>query len=279
MSLQQDDFKEIDDFYAWIRDYWADLSRSETGEITNVLNFGYWQSEDDDLFNAQMAFFKTVTEMLSPESGAEGAEIGCGIGGFASRLLQQYDVHLTCFDLLDSHLAMSRQFAEKYGVADRLKTIQGNSMDMADFADNQLDFVYCIESSFHYDEKQKFVDAVYRVMKPGGIFVYADISCEDNSKISFKSGNHFSSKGELDQYVEQAGFRINQHMDIGRQVYKPLRQFVKAFNSKQGENVAPGEKKKRSRVGRYWELVLNNYAQLNDKDMMGYQIYALAKPE
>jgi len=32
-------------------------------------------------------------------------------------------------------------------------------------------------------------------------------------------------------------------------------------------------------VGKYWDLVLNNYTKLFNKGLMGYQVYKVQKPE
>lgn len=275
MNPRQEDSAQINHFYRWIRAYLADLSRAADGELSHAINFGYWAPDCRNLFDAQMAFFLLVVDMLSPlPPAARGVEIGCGIGGYAVRLLQTCPVHLTCYDLLEEHLGLTRQLAEARGVADRLTTIQGNSMQMDTFADDSLDFAYCIESSFHYDEKQKFFDEVRRVLKPGATFVYADISCEDTARVTFKSGNHFSARAELDAYITNAGLVIVEHRDIGDQVYLPLQRYTAYFNDELLGEPAGSDKAK---VGKYWDLVLNNYTKLYNQELMGYQVYKIRK--
>lgn len=275
MNFKQEDSEKINQFYGWIRDYLADLSASPDGELTHAINFGYWPPGSRNLYEAQIAFFDLVVSLLPPLTEADhGVEIGCGIGGYAVRLLEQHPVRLTCYDLLQEHLDLTREYAQSKGVDDRLGTIQGNSMDMSFFADEALDFVYCIESSFHYDEKQKFFNEVCRVMKPGAIFVYADISCENVAKIAFKSGNHFSSKRELDNYITTAGLDIIEHRDIGKEVYEPLQRYTAWFNDEVLQAPAGSGKAK---VGKYWDLVNSNYTKLYRQGLMGYQIYKLTK--
>ena len=213
--------------------------------------------------------------MLSPLSASDrGVEIGCGIGGYAVRLLERTPVELTCYDLLDEHLSLTRSYAESRSVDERLHTIQGNSMNMENFADGSLDFMYCVESSFHYDEKQKFFNEVARVLKPGATFVYADISCEDVSRITFKSGNHFSAKSELEGYITNAGMDIVEHRDIGGQVYEPLQRYTEYFND---ELLSEPAGSSNAKVGKYWDLVLNNYTKLYLQGKMGYQVFKLRK--
>ncbi len=275
MNPASEDSAKIDHFYRWIRTYLADLSQARDGELSHAINFGYWPEGTTNLFEGQMAFFNLVVDLLSPlPENAHGVEIGCGIGGYAIRLLQACPVELTCYDLLPEHLALTRAYAESRGVADRLHTVQGNSMNMDRFADGSLDFMYCIESSFHYDEKQKFFNEVARVLRPGGTFVYADISCEDVSRITFKAGNHFSGKAELDNYLTTAGMNILSHRDIGPEVYVPLQRYTEYFNDELLQD-PPGSDK--AKVGKYWDLVLNNYTKLFHQGKMGYQVYQVRK--
>jgi ubiquinone/menaquinone biosynthesis C-methylase UbiE len=204
LNSQQEGSDQINEFYRWIRDYLADLSRSTDGELSHAINFGYWAPSCKNLFDAEMAFFDLVVDMLSPLApGDHGVEIGCGIGGYAARLLEKHPVNLTCYDLLEEHLSLTRKFAEDKSVADRLTTIQGNSMEMDNFENDSLDFVYCIESSFHYDEKQKFFNEVCRVLKPGATFVYADISCEDPSKVTFQVRKSFFCQRRIQHFYKR----------------------------------------------------------------------------
>ena len=275
MKLTEEEARQIHQFYGWIRDYLADLSRSTTGDLSHAINFGYWPNTCENLYDAQMAFCDLIAELLSPlEEGMHGVEVGCGIGGYAIRLLEKHPVELICYDLLQEHLDITRRYAEKKSVEDRLHTIQGNSMNMESIEDNSLDFMYSVESSFHYDEKQKFFNEVFRVLKPGAVFAYADISCEDISRIAFKDGNHFSSKLELDEYINTAGLTIDQHRDIGEQVYEPLYDYTARFND-EILDAPPGSTK--AKVGKYWDLVNSNYTKLYRQGKMGYQVYRLSK--
>jgi MPBQ/MSBQ methyltransferase len=275
LQAQPEDSAQINNFYRWIRAYLADLSRADGGELSHAINFGYWPDSCANLFQAQMALFELICSLLaSLNENDHGVEVGCGIGGYAMRLLRKYPVKLTCYDLLQEHLNLTRQYAKDHGVDDRLETIRGNSMHMDTFADNALDFMYCVESSFHYHEKQKFFDEVCRVLKPGATFAYADISCENTEKIAFKSGNHFSAKAELDAYITNAGLSIIEHQDIGPHVYEPLYKYTEYFNDELLDAPTGSDKAK---VGKYWDLVNSNYTKLYRQGLMGYQVYKIRK--
>jgi len=261
--------KEIHAFYLWIRDYWGDLSSDVDGTLSHILNFGVWEADTTNLYGAQEVFRQIIVDWLGDlDSDSQCLELGCGIGGFAVKLVAEKKVHLHCLDLLPEHLELSACYADEMDVVEKMTFHQGSSMHMPAFADNSFDCVYCIESSFHYTDKEIFLQEVYRVLKPGGVFVIADITCEDNKKITFKQGNFFPSSAEFSQYFASTGFIQGQYRSVGRQVFAPLLDFVRIYN--QTHN-------KRDKLTKYWERVLTNYVALCNAGLMDYEIYQLKK--
>lgn len=258
--------EQVGDFYAWIRDYWTEMGHDRNGARSGMLNFGLWEKNTETLFDAEENLRKLVANCLGtlpPE--ARGLDIGCGIGGAAIRLLQERDVVLTGLDLVRAQLGIGRESARKAGVADRIEFRLGSSMDMP-FEDGLFDFSYCIESSFHYPDKLAFFRENLRVLKSGAVAVVADITCEDNSLVSFRSGNYFLSAEELRKLMIESGFSVENVIHVGDRVFKPLQAFVAQYSAGQ-----------RDKLRRYWNLVLKNYSTLAARGKMGYEIFTLRK--
>jgi len=260
------DSQEVHDFYAWSRDYWNELSRSLKGNYSHALNFGLWQPETANLYEAQENFRRKIVDLLDEIPATYcGLEIGCGIGGFAVNLVKEKGIHLTCLDLLEDHLALTKLLTIQEGVDSMIRLQQGSS-ETIPFKDNSFDFAVCLESSFHYPDKKRFLQEVLRVLKSDCKFIIADITCEDNARVTFKSGNYFPSNAELKKYIEQTGFTVLSEISIGKNVFVPLQEFTKNFNmDRQGK------------LPKYWELVLGNYAKLSKLNLMDYQIFVLRK--
>ncbi len=260
------DRNEVQNFYNWSRNYWIELSRSSEGEISYALNFGLWTPDTANLYEAQNVFWEKIVTLFGELSEkTHGLEIGCGIGGFAIKLAKEKNIQLTCLDLMSEHLAIAQQHAKQVGVDSQIDFQQGNAISVP-CEDNTFDFVYCIESSFHYPDKQKFLKEIYRVLKNNGIFILADITCEDNRLVKFKKGNYFPSFAEIQAEIEKAGFLISKNSDIGENVFEPLRNHIKNHN-----------KGERSKLAKYWELVLYNYAKLSKQGKMAYVLFQLSK--
>ena len=259
--------RQVENFYAWIRDYWTEMGRHKDGARSGMLNFGLWEEDTATMFDAQENLRRLVANCLGTlPPGARGLDIGCGIGGAAIRLVQERDdVALTCMDLVPAQLEIGRESARKAGVAGRIEFRLGSSMDMP-FRDGVFDFSYCIESSFHYPDKLAFFRENCRVLKPGAVAVVADITCEDNSLVSFRSGNYFYAVAELRKLMIDSGFSVENVIRVGDRVFHPLLAYVEKFNAGQ-----------RDKLRRYWNLVLKNYAALFDHGKMGYEIFVLRK--
>jgi len=262
----RDLLRPVGDFYAWSRDYWIELGRSKDGVSSGMLTFGLWDPGTQSMFEAQENLLQLIVHSLGElPPAARGLDIGCGIGGAAVRLAGERDVTLTCMDLVPAHLEIGRKRAQRAGMAGRIKFRLGSSMNMP-LADESFDFSCCIESSFHYPDKQAFFHENFRVLKPGGVAVLADITCEDNSLVTFRNDNYFIAIEEMQRLIRATGFSVESTENIGDRVFRPLLRYVEKFNAG-----------RRDKLRRYWNLVLKNYAVLSDQGKMGYEVFVLRK--
>jgi len=165
-------------------------------------------------------------------------------------------------------LAQACTQAQALGLASRFTPLQSNAMAVA-LPDACMDFTLCIESSFHYPDKGAFLRENFRVLKPGGSALVADITCANPALVRFRKGNHFASGRAYASWGREAGFTLAHHIDIGPMVFGPLLKHVMAFNAAQAS---------RDRRGRYWEMVLANYVRVQAQGLMGYELLVFQKP-
>jgi ubiquinone/menaquinone biosynthesis C-methylase UbiE len=262
------DESDISNFYKNIRLYWEKLSKSSSGELSCMLNFGYWSNSATSLFQAQNNFLKEIISLLPWNHELNhGLEIGCGIGGISINLLKAHEnISITALDISQDQLNIGKKNAALNNVGDRIKFCHGNAMNLP-FQNNSFDFTVCIESTFHYKDKASFFLENFRILKPGGFAIIADITCEDVDKIKYRHGNYFDSVNNYIDYALKAGFTVELCKDIGEDVFEPLHEYIINFNRLQ-----------RMPSSKYWSVVLNNYSNLSKCGLMGYQVFLFKKP-
>ncbi len=102
---------------------------------------------------------------LDPERRVLDA--GCGVGGTAIFLAEEYGVRVTGLTICEPHVAVATQYAEERGVGHLVEFRHGDFMDLP-FADESFDVVLNHESFCYAEDKPAYLRGVYRVLKPGG---------------------------------------------------------------------------------------------------------------
>ena len=89
----------------------------------------YWPSDDMTLAEAQRAKLAHIAAKLSLRPGHRVLDIGCGWGGMAIFLAQNYDLQVTGITLSEEQAALARERALDAGVADKV------SIELVDYRD------------------------------------------------------------------------------------------------------------------------------------------------
>lgn len=104
-------------------------------------------------------------------TGKKILEVGSGRGGgcdYVARYKMPYQLYGLDFS------AKAVELSKSFYKLPNLSFLEGNSEKLP-FKSNSLDVVYNIESSHCYGNMKAFISEVERVLKPGGIFCWADL--------------------------------------------------------------------------------------------------------
>jgi SAM-dependent methyltransferase len=166
-----------------VREFYDGLSRrlgqSRVGETATFFNFGYISlgSGDQaciDVTEGQLnpVSIRLVCELVGA-SGLHGCrvlDVGCGRGGTAALLAEQFGADVTGVDLAPEAVAFCRQ--RHHHPCIRFEV--GDAEDLH-AESSSFDAVTNIESSHVYPNRNKFYAEVARVLRPGGTFLYTDL--------------------------------------------------------------------------------------------------------
>jgi SAM-dependent methyltransferase len=106
-------------------------------------------------------------------------DVCSGLGGPARHLADRVGCRVTGLDLNAGRVAAARRFAQRVGLADRVRFEQGDALAMP-FAPESFDVVMGQEAWCHVPHKPRLIAECARVLRPGGVFAFTDILRRDS---------------------------------------------------------------------------------------------------
>lgn len=221
--------------------WWYDLlANSYQKPDLQFMNYGF------DDFNSELKplilspedeanrYYIQLYQYVSSSTDLKGKkvlEVGCGRGAGAFFLAKTFSPEeIKGVDLSSENITVANKLYQHHN----LSYLQGDSENLP-FADNSFDVIINVESSHCYGSMTKFMQEVARVLKPNGIFSWADlrpIGDLNKLNISFtKSGLKEIKRKEITANVIRALELVNDTKQnlINTNVPKFLRQAVAEF--------------------------------------------------
>ena len=145
------------------------------GEDGFYLNYGYWEGADS-FADASRALVELVSDTAEMGPGQQVLDLGFGHGQQDFHWLERHDpARIVGLNITPTQVAFARRRAEELGVTDRIDFRQGDAVDLP-FEDESFDKVVAVESAFHFRTRDRFMAEAFRVLKPGGRLVAADVA-------------------------------------------------------------------------------------------------------
>lgn len=134
---------------------------------------------------------KKVVQLVADTQPKTILDIATGTGDLAISFSKLDVDNITGFDLSEGMLSVARKKAAAKNLNDKLSFIQGDSEAMP-FDNDSFDAITVAFGIRNFETLEKGLDEIYRVLKPGGIFVILETSVP--TKAPFKQGYHFYTK-------------------------------------------------------------------------------------
>ncbi|MEM9300563.1 MAG: methyltransferase domain-containing protein [Pseudomonadota bacterium] len=220
------------------------LATTSAGEHGFYLNLGYWNGAET------MVEASDALAMLVAEAGGMGpgdVVLDCGFGFGDQDLLWAQRARpdrIIGLNITGSQVERARQRVAEAGLDDLIDLREGSATAMP-IEDGSIDLVVSLESAFHYRTREDFFREAFRVLRPGGRLVTADIlplppAAElaarlrqrlswwlVASKFVIPKQNAYGLP-EYRRRLAAAGFEVTQLRSIRGAVYAPLHRFIAA---------------------------------------------------
>lgn len=134
---------------------------------------------------------KRVVKIVMQSNPQSVLDIATGTGDLAISF-SEFDIPtIVGFDLSEGMLSIARKKVQKKKNAQLIEFIQGDSENMP-FKDNSFDAITVAFGVRNFENLEKGLSEILRVLKPGGIFVILETSVP--TKFPFKQGYYFYTK-------------------------------------------------------------------------------------
>lgn len=208
------------------------------------MNYGLWDSQGYNLKEANVRLVDYLFDKgfagLPDKKNLNILDVGCGYGEQHSVWNKKIDnsCKLTAIDISEKQIEYARQ---------KNPSVTYEVCDVANistrYTPQTYDTVFCVESAFHYKERQAFFRDVKRLLKKGGRFIISDITLKDSYRPSivdnifidiFSGFLHLPSINMIkaNEWESQLSsqFKVIEFVDITEQTFPPYyMHFVKTY--------------------------------------------------
>ena len=164
-------YQQIQEFYDASSNLWEEV----WGEH---MHHGYYGEDGNYKLDRRQAQIDLIEELLNwsgdftKNRPQNILDVGCGIGGSSLYLAEKFGARVTGITLSPVQANRAKERARAAGLEAKTDFQVANALEMP-FADNSFDLVWSLESGEHMPDKEKFLQECYRVLKPGGTFIFA----------------------------------------------------------------------------------------------------------
>ena len=211
----------------WMWKWWYQrLAKAHGRSDFRFMNYGFIDDEGPEL-DEEDEVYRLFIQLYHQNirdvdlSNKDVLEVGSGRGGGASWIAKYAKPKsLVAVDFSKSAV----ELANKWYASQKNLSFKEENAESLSMSDSIFDVVYNVESSHCYGNMEKFVNEVYRVLKPGGFFCWTDF----RDKPTIKSVNSF---------FEGAKLKIISKKDITKEVLRALDDINDAKTKAIGEKV------------------------------------------
>ncbi len=145
--------------------------------------------------------------LMGDACGKKVLDAGCGTGRAIDRIKIAGARDITGIDVSDKMI----EIAQKHHST--AKFVVGDCEEMP-FEDESFDVVVAMFLIVHLKKLDKFFDEVYRVLKPGGVFIVSNVNQKKAPKLKLKNGeeividSHYHIPRHVTEALENSFFKI-----------------------------------------------------------------------
>ncbi len=163
---------------------------------------------------------RKLAEWADLKPGTRILDIGCGIGGPARTLADEFNCDVTGLDIMEEYCKAAQSLTRRVGLADRVRFQHGGVADM-DFDAETFDAIWSQHTTMNIQDKEVLFREIHRVLIPDGRFIFHEVCAGQNQPIHFPvpwaheaALNFLIPPGALREILRDQGFTEEKWNDI-----------------------------------------------------------------
>lgn len=173
----------------------SQLSKKEqVATMFNTISGNYDNLNRVISFGIDIKWRKKVLDLVAKSNPKTILDIATGTGDLAILMAQTPESKIIGLDISEGMLAVGVEKIAAKQLSDRIEMLLGDSENMP-FEDNYFDAITVAFGVRNFENLEKGLTEILRVLKSGGTFVILETSVPE--KTPFKQGYHFYSKNIL----------------------------------------------------------------------------------
>jgi len=205
---------------------------------TLTYSCGIFNSTNETLEQAQINKYNKLINMVNPSKGDRVLEIGCGWGGFAEHLAENFDVKLDCITISKKQFLFTKERIRQKGLTNKV------NVQMMDYRDvnKKYDIIISIEMIEAVGEKylNKYFNVIKNNLNPGGRAGIQAIVIKDELYNRYRTREDFIQKyifpggflpslKSLDKLTNNSGLKIDTYNLYGMHYSNTLQKWRESF--------------------------------------------------
>jgi ubiquinone/menaquinone biosynthesis C-methylase UbiE len=158
---------------------------------------------------------KELASLIKIKSSYKILDIGCGIGGTARYLADNYGCFITGIDITEEYCKAAAELSKLLNLEDKTEFRHADAIDLP-FENESFDIVWSEHVQMNVENKQKFYQEIYRVLKTGGKLIFYDVFKGKGDEIFYpvpwandSSTDFLVEQNETKNLIESLDFKIN----------------------------------------------------------------------
>ena len=172
----------------------SNLKKKQVEKMFDTISTNYDGLNRVISFGIDVKWRKRVVAIIKETGPRQVLDIATGTGDLAINLVKTGASKIIGLDLSEGMLSVGRKKIDRKGLTDKIEMVQGDS-EALPFEDDSFDAITVAFGVRNFENLEKGLEEIHRVLRPGGVFVILETSVP--TKFPFKQGYNFYTRNLL----------------------------------------------------------------------------------